>query len=592
MQKIICANWQKVVSYKSLAALDIRALVINAAIALMLFSTMFLNYRGFVESEIVSKWYAFTGGSVLLGFGLLVLIKRPKIAIDKISILAAAFIFYLFARIFFSGSPQPDIFILSIASFVSTYLSFKLIDDWDLHNTDLLIVITCLLQAVYGLLQYIGIFYVSRGFDITGSFDNPAGFAACLSAGFPFCLAVMRKSKRMRLFGLAASAIITLSIILSGSRAGILAVVIVAAVYLGHRYCGLLRKHRNFIFPLSGIIFVILVAGLFLLKKDSALGRILIWKNTCEMISHQPVSGFGPSGFMREYMLCQADYFAKNTDSPYALLAGNVTHPFNEYLLVAIEYGAVGLLPVLAAFVFLIKSSRQITIPHLCILSAGFVFACFSYPLRYSFVTVLLAYSLAAIKIKPATAFRINGRRKFIWAALLGVIGIFLIRDVEFEKHWGRLARQDGLPDKSEILDRYAALHAQWNGDPMFLYNYGAVLNHAGDYSGSNAVMFQCTDYFNDYDVQRIIADNYDNMNNQEKAEEHYIIASRMIPNRFVPLYQLFRLYEKNGRTNEAMRTAKAIIEMPVKVQSKVVERIRSAAKAFLSETDAEKPTE
>lgn len=65
-----------------------------------------------------------------------------------------------------------------------------------------------------------------------------------------------------------------------------------------------------------------------------------------------------------------------------------------------------------------------------------------------------------------------------------------------------------------------------------------------------------------------------------------------MIPNRFVPLYQLFRLYEKNGRTNEAMRTAKAIIEMPVKVQSNVVERIRSAAKAFLSETDAEKPTE
>ena len=152
MQKIICANWQKVVSYKSLAALDIRALVINAAIALMLFSTMFLNCRGFVESEIASKWYAFTGGSVLLGFGLLVLIKRPKIAIDKISILAAAFIFYLFARIFFSGSPQPDIFILSIASFASTYLSFKLIDDWDLHNTDLLIVIACLLQAVYGLL--------------------------------------------------------------------------------------------------------------------------------------------------------------------------------------------------------------------------------------------------------------------------------------------------------------------------------------------------------------------------------------------------------------------------------------------------------
>lgn len=99
----------------------------------------------------------------------------------------------------------------------------------------------------------------------------------------------------------------------------------------------------------------------------------------------------------------------------------------------------------------------------------------------------------------------------------------------------------------------------------MFLYNYGAVLNHAGDYSGSNAVMFQCTDYFNDYDVQRIIADNYDNMNNQEKAEEHYIIASRMIPNRFVPLYQLFRLYEKTGGQTKRCVRQKPLSKCPSK---------------------------
>ena len=81
----------------------------------------------------------------------------------------------------------------------------------------------------------------------------------------------------------------------------------------------------------------------------------------------------------------------------------------------------------------------------------------------------------------------------------------------------------------------------------------------------------------NTYSLQRTISVSYTHLD---------------VYKRQVPLYQLFRLYEKNGRTNEAMRTAKAIIEMPVKVQSNVVERIRSAAKAFLSETDAEKPTE
>ena len=117
----------------------------------------------------------------------------------------------------------------------------------------------------------------------------------------------------------------------------------------------------------------------------------------------------------------------------------------------------------------------------------------------------------------------------------------------------------------------------------MFLYNYAAVLNHAGDYSGSNDIMFQCIDHFNDYDVQQIIADNYDNMNDWDKAEVYYINAHQMIPNRFIPLYRLFKLYEKCGRINEAIRIAETIIDMPVKIQSGAVRKIKSAAKSFIA---------
>ena len=49
-----------------------------------------------------------------------------------------------------------------------------------------IIVSCCWVQAVYGILQYVGLFPSHATFRVTGSFDNPAGFAACLCAGLPF----------------------------------------------------------------------------------------------------------------------------------------------------------------------------------------------------------------------------------------------------------------------------------------------------------------------------------------------------------------------------------------------------------------------
>jgi hypothetical protein len=48
------------------------------------------------------------------------------------------------------------------------------------------IIISCALQALYGILQYWGVLQCTSSFRITGSFDNPAGFASSLCAGIPF----------------------------------------------------------------------------------------------------------------------------------------------------------------------------------------------------------------------------------------------------------------------------------------------------------------------------------------------------------------------------------------------------------------------
>lgn len=50
-----------------------------------------------------------------------------------------------------------------------------------------MIIILCVLQAGYGILQFCNILPPSSDtYKVTGSFDNPAGFAGCLCAGLPF----------------------------------------------------------------------------------------------------------------------------------------------------------------------------------------------------------------------------------------------------------------------------------------------------------------------------------------------------------------------------------------------------------------------
>lgn len=129
-----------------------------------------------------------------------------------------------------------------------------------------------------------------------------------------FCLFFIQKSGWEFYLGIIALFTISSSIILSGSRAGIIAIASVSIIYWGTQ-CNKqqLKRYYKYIF----FIFTILIVGLFLLKKDSAFGRILIWNNSLDMILEKPILGHGPNTFMSRYMLYQADYFNKNSDNRY-----------------------------------------------------------------------------------------------------------------------------------------------------------------------------------------------------------------------------------------------------------------------------------
>lgn len=82
------------------------------------------------------------------------------------------------------------------------------------------IVVACSSQAIYGLMKF---YILHHGEWLAGSFDNPAGFAACLCAVLPFIIYFIDKTGNVLFrYLFIIILIVTISaIVLSFSRAGI-----------------------------------------------------------------------------------------------------------------------------------------------------------------------------------------------------------------------------------------------------------------------------------------------------------------------------------------------------------------------------------
>ena len=266
--------------------------------------------------------------------------------------------------------------------------------------------IICFLQACYGILQFSGWFSSNHSrFAVTGSFDNPAGFAAVLSVGFPVGVFLFTKSGQIgKYFAAVILMAIVTAVFLSGSRTGILAIIILSVVFFlsGSNRIIVRFRQLNHYRLITALGIVCLVGSIFVLyhqKKDSANGRLLIWRVSSEMIKDRPVLGHGYGAFKAKYMDYQAGYFKNNPGSDYALLADNVKHPFNEFIKVAVEFGIAGLLVVLFFILFallkIVKSGKENRGLVLSGIVSFLVFACFSYPLQYVAVWLLLVFYIA-----------------------------------------------------------------------------------------------------------------------------------------------------------------------------------------------------
>ena len=362
-----------------------------------------------------------------------------------------------------------------------------------------IIIILTLALSLHGILQYPRLLPFGSGkFAIKGSFDNPAGFAAALTCVFPFCfLLFSRKSKYLRYVAIAALVIMAAAVFLSGSRAGMVAVVAATAFWMIQRFKNSkIQKSLRIQWATKlviAVLFIALPVVLYFFKKDSANGRLLIWRCTLDMVAERPVIGHGHGAFQAKYMLYQAAYLNAHPDSQYALLADNVLHPFNEYLLILSEHGLIGFGALTLSVFFLIcayrrnpndeKSAALISILALA------VFSFFSYPFKYPFTWVILFLNVTIIfnpeiqKFKnskiPGILNWIPRMAIFVLSAVLLICTLMLTRA---EITWRRIAHQALAGQTLKVLPEYDKLYTWLGKNGLFLYNHAAELHEAKEY--------------------------------------------------------------------------------------------------------------
>ena len=424
-------------------------------------------------------------------------------------------------------------------------------------------VVVCTAQAALFLLQETGLVRAYGRFT-AGSFDNVAGLASCLGIGLPVGLRWLRHGNWWLRVGVAVcKALGVAAIVVSGSRSGLLcvAVCVVMVLPVGRR----LKAASSMAVLALGLALALCV------KAGSSRGRWFIALRTVELIGERPLLGHGPGGFSARYMDVQADWLARHEGCPEAMLADDVRHPLNEWLLVAVDYGVAGICMVLAFVSLVVCYARSHPTAEgrdgLRVMGCLGIFTMFSYPLLYPFTWLMLAASLVSV-------FRcaLSRRATSLSAGMLVALPLclcWLFREASLAIELRNVQDKAMLGQSERMMPRYARLYPKLRGDSRFLYNYAVEQYEAGRCSEALITARECGRLLASYDLCLIKGDIHRALGDLPAAMRSYRRAHWMVPSRFAPLYEMYNVASASGDTAAASALAREIMAKPVKVPSR-----------------------
>ena len=555
----------------------------------MLLLSQFQVTDGLYGGIDTSNYFALLLGAMV---AIVCLVKVPKVLYRGDAMVFVLFV-YLLIHASLTHAMQSREFYLSL-SYFALYAVFRVIRAMLLANyVSFAVMFGGIYQSCLVLGQLLG-YGISNHlrFVVTGSFFNPGPCGIFLAGVFVLAVAMMKKGYRKVGFNLMfvryVTACVTFGVTLVAmiptmSRAGwIGALVGVMLLYRGE-IVSWGNTRRRWVIG-GGIVGMIIVLTLFyLLKKDSANGRLFIWQNTVSAYWKTPLFGVGIDGFERAFAEAQHDYFEKEKvleqDNRHVEMAGVVESAFNEPLALFLLLGAVG--GVLAAMVLFFKLQRLTA--YSCVAVALLVASFFSYTFYIPSIAIVFLFAVAQLPDR-----RVRGGR-YVNVLMFGMIGVVVLY-FNFREYGNRWAYREWKKravyytqeDYESVIDDYERLYPILKYNFKFLFEYGHSLHKVGRYEESNIMLKRGIRHSADPMFWNIAGNNYLALKQYDQGMTAYLRAYYTCPNRVYPLYLLTKLEAERGDTTMMNYYGRILLGKRPKVPSLAVDEMKFEIRKML----------
>ena len=555
----------------------------------MLLLSQFQVTDGLYGGIDISNYFALLLGAMV---AIVCLVKAPKALYRGDAMVFVLFV-YLLIHASLTHAMQSREFYLSI-SYFGLYVVFRVIRAMRLANyVSFAVMFGGIYQSCLVLGQLLG-YGISNHlrFVVTGSFFNPGPCGIFLAGVFVLAVAMMKKGYRKvginLMFVRYVTACVTFGVTLVAlvptmSRAGWIGALVGVMLLYRREIVAWGNTRRRWVIG-GGIVGMIVVLTLFyLLKKDSANGRLFIWQNTVSAYWKTPLFGVGIDGFERAFAEAQHDYFEKEKvleqDNRHVEMAGVVESAFNEPLALFLLLGAVG--GVLAAMVLFFKLQRLTA--YSCVAVALLVASFFSYTFHIPSIAIVFLFAVAQLPDR-----RVRGGR-YVNVLMFGIMGIVVLffdfREFgrrEAYRKWKNNAVYYTWEDYQSVVKEYGKLYPVLKNDFKFLFEYGHSLHKVGRYEESNIMLKRGIRHSADPMFWNIAGNNYLALKQYDQGMTAYLRAYYTCPNRVYPLYLLTKLEAERGDTTMMNYYGRILLGKRPKVPSLAVDEMKFEIRKML----------
>jgi O-antigen polymerase len=417
-------------------------LIVLSVIFLLLMHVFMPNIGGLVAHP--REYFIWLGIGTIIFLGILNAIKKKSLTESPFKIYIFLFAVLLLSSSILNPIKSMNMFVISSLRLITGIILWLALLQYDLSSRErlsilLIVFISAVIESTIGIMQFFGLYRyipITPAPDIGmvgGAFQQKNLFASWIATGLVISLYFIATNrfktynKKIKTILFIGVGLLSLNLIIAGSRAGFLGTALAMMIILPLR-----RKHyavfrKNLIIWFM-VFFIGIAGGFYLLSIKDKLGikkltakqiewfsdvqqtsyteRILMYKTSFNMFKEKPLFGQGFANFGSLYMYHQAKM--KKANPQYKDMGGSyASHPHNELFLILSESGIAGILGVLIlayGFVKIISRYGKERIGlYIALLLPIIIHMLVEYPLQLStahyLVFIILVYEVLSISV-------------------------------------------------------------------------------------------------------------------------------------------------------------------------------------------------